>query len=140
MGGDAVALGIERRHDHRGIARPGVALSAKDPNTGRTGSVGCPPALWLPTWTTLQRIDGVPGTGQVRRLLIPIGLLVFVVVVAVVVSRSSAAPQTVRPAHNNPTLVALATTPHIAAQCPWLARAMERDESPAELARLVTGA
>ena len=46
-------------------------------------------------------------------------------------------PQTVRPVHNNPTLVALATSPAIASECPWLARAMARHESPAALARLV---
>ena len=80
-----------------------------------------------------------PGEGQVHRLLIPMGLLVFVVVLVVAVWRSGAAPETLRPAHNNPTLVALATTPHIAADCPWLARAMEHGESPADLARLVTG-
>lgn len=76
--------------------------------------------------------------GQHRRFLIPIGLLAFVVLLAIAVSRSSAAPQTVRPVHNNPTLVALATTPDIAGQCPWLARTMKRNDSPDELARLVT--
>ncbi len=87
-----------------------------------------------------RRIGTGPARGGHRRAVaIAAGFLALIVVLAVLVGHSTAPPQTVRPVHNNPILVALASTPAIATDCPWLARAMARHESPAALARLVVG-
>ena len=89
---------------------------------------------------THRRIGTGGGrAGHGRPVAIAAGFLALLVVVALLVAHSTAPSQTVRPVHNDPILVALASTPDIATDCPWLARAMARHESPADLARLVVG-
>jgi beta-glucosidase len=74
-----------------------------------------------------------------RTLLAAAGFLLLIGLLVILVEHSTAPSPTLRPVHNDPTLVALASTPHIAADCPWLARAMDRHETPTALARLVVG-
>lgn len=87
-----------------------------------------------------RRIGTGRGRGGLGRPVgIAAGFLGLVVVLALLVAHSTAPSPTVRPVHNDPILVALASNPNIARDCPWLARAMARHESPAVLARLVVG-
>ena len=87
-----------------------------------------------------RRIGTGRGRGGLGRPVgIAAGFLGLMVVLALLVAHSTAPSQTVRPVHNDPILVALASNPNITGDCPWLARAMARHEPAAVLARLVVG-
>ncbi len=68
-----------------------------------------------------------------------IGVAALFALIVVVVAQSSAVPPTVKPVRvNSGVIAALSSAPRLSSECPWLARAMDRHESPAALARLTT--